>query len=100
MRIALLFMSTESIHCVNSAWILVVLSSLFFISKIELLDSESLKKLNLLPLLFIVGAMSIGSVASETQAINLIKILIARMILGLVILLGIAYAWRNILGIL
>lgn len=50
--------------------------------------------------LFIVGAMSIGSVASETQAINLIKILIARMILGLVILLGIAYAWRNILGIL
>lgn len=73
MGIALLFMSTESIHKINSAWILVILASLFFVPKIDLLNNESLKKVNLLPLLFIVGAMSIGSVASETQAINIIK---------------------------
>lgn len=73
MGVALLFMSTESIHKINSAWILVVLSSLFFIPKLGLLNNESLKKVNLLSLLFIVGAMSIGSVASETQAINIIK---------------------------
>lgn len=73
MGIALVFMITESIHKVNSAWILVVLSTLFFVSKIDLLNNDSLKKINLLPLLFIVGAMSIGAVASETQAINIIK---------------------------
>ena len=73
MGFALLFMSTESIHKINSAWILVVLSSLFFIPKINLLNTDSLKKINFLSLLFIVGAMSIGSVASETQAINIIK---------------------------
>lgn len=73
MGIALIFMTTESIHKVNSAWILVVLSTLFFVPKIDLLNNDSLKKINLLPLLFIVGAMSIGAVASETQAINIIK---------------------------
>lgn len=73
MGIALVFMTTESIHKVNSAWILVVLSTLFFVPKIDLLNNDSLKKINLLPLLFIVGAMSIGAVASETQAINIIK---------------------------
>ncbi|WP_297597156.1 SLC13 family permease [uncultured Cetobacterium sp.] len=73
MGFALLLMSTESIHKINSAWILIVLSSLFFIPKIDLLNNDSLKKINLFSLLFIVGAMSIGSVASETQAINIIK---------------------------
>ncbi|MGL5622426.1 MAG: hypothetical protein ACRDDG_08575 [Cetobacterium sp.] len=73
MGVALLFMSTESIHKINSAWILVILASFFFVPKINLLNNESLKKVNLLPLLFIVGAMSIGSVAAETQAINIIK---------------------------
>lgn len=48
-------------------------SKFLFFPKINLLNNESLKKVNLLPLLFIVGAMSIGSVASETQAINIIK---------------------------
>lgn len=73
MVIALLFMSTESIHKINSAWILVILSSLFFLPKVDLLNNESLKKINVLSLLFVVGAMSIGTVASETQAINIIK---------------------------
>lgn len=73
MGVALLFMSTESIHNINSAWILVLLTALFFIPKINLLNTDSLKKINFLSLLFIVGAMSIGSVASETQAINIIK---------------------------
>ncbi|WP_426709511.1 SLC13 family permease [Cetobacterium sp. SF1] len=73
MGIVLLTMATESFHGVNSAWALVIITSLFFLPKLNLLNGESLKKINFLPLLFIVGAMSIGNVAEQTQAIDLIK---------------------------
>lgn len=70
--IVLTLLATDKIHQINSAWVLILASSLLFFPGLNLLKKEDISKVNFVLLFFIAGTMIIGTVAASTGTTGLI----------------------------
>lgn len=66
--ITILGLVTDSIHNINSAWIFMVIGMVTFLPGVNLMNEETLGKLNYKILFFISGCMAIGTVAGASGA--------------------------------
>ncbi|MGI6225200.1 MAG: SLC13 family permease [Peptococcales bacterium] len=62
---------TDTLHKINPAWIIVLISSFMFFPGLNILEKEDLSKVNFLILFFVTGAMGIGEAAKACGATDL-----------------------------
>lgn len=68
LAVTLVLLSTDTLHHIDPGWLLLLVAAVLFLPGVKLMDKEKFSKIDFSVILFIAGAMSIGSVAGALGA--------------------------------
>ncbi len=80
--ITLSLLATDTLHHISPSWVMVLAAVLLFAPGINLLQQDDLQKIDFLIVFFLSGAMSIGSVAADIGAAQMLADQLMPLILG------------------
>ena len=68
LAVTLVLLSTDSLHHIDPGWLLLLVAAVLFLPGVNLMNKDKFGKIDFSVILFIAGAMSIGSVAGALGA--------------------------------